>query len=97
MKAIFIAYDTAHHQEIIDLLSRLNCRGFTALGEVQGRGSDKGEPHYGTHAWPSIAQAIITMVEDHRAAAVMEQLHALDMTKPRLGLRAFLWNVEDSI
>lgn len=97
MKSIFIAYDTAHHQDIITLLDRLNCRGFTALGNVQGRGSHKGEPHYGTHAWPSLAQAMITVVEDHRAPLVMKRLRELDEAKPRLGLRAFLWTIEESI
>lgn len=97
MKSIFIAYDQAHHQDIITALDRLNCRGFTCLGTVQGRGSRNGEPHYGTHAWPSLAQAIITVVEDHRAEAVMQKLRELDEAKPRLGLRAFLWTVEQSI
>lgn len=97
MKSIFIAYDQAHHIHIIELLERHACRGFTALGEVQGRGTHRGEPHYGTHAWPSLAQAIITVVPDRSAPGILEDLHALDMEKPRLGLRAFVWNVEAEI
>ena len=50
MKSIFIAYDQAHHEAIIDVLDRCSCRGFTSFGTVQGRGSVKGEPHYGSHA-----------------------------------------------
>lgn len=97
MKAVFIAYDQAHHENIIAALDHSNCRGFTNFGTVQGRGSDKGEPHYGSHAWPSLASAILTMVEDERLAALMARLKALDEEKPRLGLRAFVWTVEDSI
>ena len=97
MRAIFIAYDKAHHELIIDLLSRHNCRGFTAFGTVQGRGTKTGEPHLGTHAWPSLAGAILTIVEDHRADAVMNALHELDETKPKLGLRAFQWPIERTI
>lgn len=97
MKAIFIAYDQAHHEGIIEILNRHACRGFTGFGIVQGRGSVKGEPHYGTHAWPSLAQSIITIVSDESAPKVLEDLHALDMTKPRLGLRAFQWNVEATV
>ena len=89
MKSIFIAYDQAHHDHIIEILNR--------LGIVQGRGSHRGEPHYGTHAWPSLAQAIITVVPDDSASGVMADLKALDESRPRLGLRAFLWTVEDSI
>ena len=97
MKAIFIAYDQAHHEIIIDALTRLNCRGFTAFGNVQGRGSKDGEPHYGTHAWPSLAQAILTMVEDHQADAVLRRLKEINDEKPRLGLRAFVWAIEQTI
>ncbi len=97
MKAVFIAYDLAHHENIIDVLNRSNCRGFTAFGEVQGRGSKNGEPHYGTHAWPSLASAILTMVDDDKVDLLLERLHELDTAKPMLGLRAFTWNVEKTI
>jgi len=97
MKSILITYDQAHHEAIIEILNRHSCRGFTCLGIVQGRGSHRGEPHYGSHAWPSLAQAIITVVADDSAPRVMADLHALDLEKPRLGLRAFQWSVEASI
>ena len=97
MKAVFIAYDQAHHDKIIDVLTRSNCRGFTSFGNVQGRGSHTGEPHFGTHAWPSLASAILTMVEDHRVEKLLNKLKALDENRPLLGLRAFVWDIEQSI
>lgn len=97
MKAVFISYDQAHHEAIIEILDRMSCRGFTAFGTVQGRGSVKGEPHYGTHAWPALASALITFVADDRVAPLLQRLHALDESRPLLGLRAFTWNVEDTI
>ena len=71
MKSIFIAYDQAHHEHIIEALDKSGCRGFTSFGTVQGRGSVKGEPHYGSHAWPSLASAIITIVEDSKVEQVL--------------------------
>lgn len=97
MQAIFIAYDQAHHEAIIDLLEKNSCRGFTSFGETQGRGSKTGEPHFGSHAWPSLGGAILTIVEDNRMEGVMRQLKELDESKPRLGLRAFVWPVTISI
>ncbi|MDE7343860.1 MAG: hypothetical protein K2N19_07590 [Muribaculaceae bacterium] len=97
MKSWFIAYDQAHHENIIEILGHLSCRGFTALGTVQGRGSHKGEPHYGTHAWPSLASAMITVVDDEKVRPLLDRLRLLDEEKPRLGLRAFVWNVEECI
>ena len=97
MKAIFIAYDQAHHEAIIEALTKSSCRGFTAFGNVLGRGSVDGDPHYGSHAWPSLASAILTMVEDDRVSPLLERLHRLDTAKPLLGLRAFVWDVERTI
>lgn len=97
MKAILITFDQAHYDNIVDALQRLNCRGFTAWPQVSGRGSRDGEPHYGTHAWPSLASAIITMVEDDRADAVMQRLSELNEERPRLGLRAFLWTIDKTV
>lgn len=97
MKAIFISFDQAHYERIIDLLERNNCRGFTSWQQVMGRGSRTGEPHYGSHAWPSMASAIMTIVEDSRVDNVLSRLKAIDDERPKLGLRAFVWNIEKTI
>ena len=97
MKSIFIAFDQAHYENIIDLLEKNNCRGFTACQQVAGRGTKRGEPHSGTHAWPSLASAIIAVVEDSRVDVVLSKLKELDEERPKLGLRAFVWNIEKSI
>ena len=97
MQAIFIAYDQAHHEAILDILEKNSCRGFTSFGETQGRGSVKGEPHYGSHAWPALGGAILTIVEDSRLDSVLDRLKALDESKPLLGLRAFVWQITRTI
>ena len=97
MQAIFIAFDQAHRENVLDILEKSSCRGFTSFGETQGRGSKNGEPHYGTHAWPSLGSAILTIVEDSKVEELLVKLKALDDAKPRLGLRAFVWDVNRSI
>lgn len=97
MKAILITFDQAHYAKVIDVLERNNCRGFTAWETVQGRGSHTGEPHFGSHAWPSMASAVISIVEDRQVDNVLERLHAIDEDRPKLGLRAFVWDIERAI
>jgi len=97
MQAIMITFDQAHYEAIISLLEKMSCRGFTAMEQVKGRGSVSGEPHYGSHAWPSMASAIFTVVADERLEAVMDALRRLDQSAPRLGLRAFAWPVTASV
>ena len=97
MQAIFIAYDQAHHEAVLDILEKSSCRGFTSFGETQGKGSKTGDPHYGTHAWPALGGAVLTIVEDERVEGVLDKLKKLDESKPLLGLRAFVWQITQSI
>jgi len=50
MKSVFITFDQAFYERILALLDRQNCRGFSYWQQLQGRGSVKGEPHYGRPA-----------------------------------------------
>jgi len=79
------------------LLDRLNCRGFSYLERLQGRGSKTGDPHFGSHAWPSMCSAIITVVDDAKVDPLLDALHQMDLQADKLGLRAFVTNVERSI
>ncbi len=97
MKSVLITFDQAYYERMIALLDRLNCRGYTYLDRVQGRGSKTGEPHYGSHAWPGMNSAIITVVEDTKVDPLLEALSKMDKMTEQLGLRAFVWNIEKTI
>ena len=97
MKAIFIAYNQAFYEEIAEILEQNNTRGFTEWNEIKGRGSNTGEAHYGSHAWPTLNNAILTFVEDENANTILDALHKRDEEVPELGLRAFCWSIERNI
>lgn len=97
MKAVFISFNQSYYDQVVAILDRNHCRGFTSWEEVQGRGSADGEPHYGSHAWPTLNSAMLVMAEDDRVEKLLANLHALDMRTQAQGLRAFVWSVERSI
>ena len=97
MKAIFVAYNQAYNQEIVELLENLGQRGYTVWEEVGGRGSVDGEPHLGNHAWPTQNHALLTVLDDALASKVMAALRDTDAGNPDLGLRAYVLPVEDAI
>lgn len=97
MKAVFIPFNQAYKDSLIDIMDRMNIRGFSYWDAVQGRGTKKGEPHYGNHAWPTMNSAIITMIEDEKVDVFLERLHELDMKTEAQGLHAYVWNIEKTI
>lgn len=97
MKTVFITYDQAHHDGVVEALSSSLCRGYTILPQVGGKGSNDGEPHLGTHAWPAMNEAVLTIVDDNKVEPLLNRLKKLDTENPLLGLRAFVWNVEQTI
>ena len=97
MKAILITYNQAYYDEIAKVLNDNGMKGFTEWNEIKGHGSNTGEPHYGTHAWPTLNNAIISIVPDSSIDGILKQLKEKDRKAPELGLRAFSWNIEKMI
>jgi len=97
MKAIFIVYGQSLTQPVEQLLDKFNIRGFTRWDETQGRGSDRGEPHYGSHAWPSKNGSILTVVDDQKAKTLLDGLKSLNQQAEQQGLRAFVWEAESGV
>lgn len=97
MKAVFIPYNQAYKERLIDVLDRMSIRGFTMWDQVQGRGSEKGQPHYGDHAWPTLNSAIIAIIPKEKVDTLLERVHALDMETENLGIHAYAWNIEKMV
>ncbi len=97
MKAIFIPFNQAYKDRLIEIMDKMNIRGFSQWEDVQGRGSKKGDPHYGNHAWPTMNSAIITMVPDEKVDPFLEKLKELDQKTEEQGLHGFVWNIEKMV
>ena len=97
MKAVFIVYGQSLTEPIELLLNKLNIRGFTRWDEVQGRGSENGEPHYGTHAWPSKNGSVLTIIDEQKVDELLSSLRSINEQAEQQGLNAFVWNIEKTM
>jgi nitrogen regulatory protein PII len=97
MKAVFISYNQALTDRVNEILDEQGIRGFTRWALTEGRGSVDGEPHYGTHAWPSMNTSVLAIVADAQVAPLLEALRAMDAATKMQGSRAFVWNVEQTM
>lgn len=95
MKAAFIVYNQAFIEEVGAILHDLSIRGYTHWDGVKGVGTKSGEPHLGSHAWPSKNMATLCVVDDYIAPILKKRIKALDNSAPEQGLRVFFWEVVD--
>ena len=97
MKAVFIPYNQAYKERLIEILDKAHIRGFTMWDQVQGRGSENGEPHYGSHAWPVMNSSILTVIPDDKVDNLLQKIHELDMQTEKQGIHAYVWNIEAAV
>ena len=80
MKSVLIVYNQANNERVEYMLDTLGIRGFTQWENVQGRGNVQGDPHRGTHTWPELNNAILTIVPDvipeYTGSGIDRRLHA---------------------
>lgn len=93
MKAVMIIYNQAHTERVEYLLDKLGIKGYSLWENVQGRGTNTGVPHLGTHAWPEINKGVITVVDDGIVDSVLENVRKIDSINNEVGIRAFVWDV----
>lgn len=96
MKSVLIIYNQANNERVEYMLDTLGIRGFTFWENVQGRGHKQGEPHRGTHAWPELNNAIMTVVEDSKVEELLTSVRKLDRRNEEVGIRAFVWDIVSS-
>ncbi|HEX2395046.1 MAG TPA: hypothetical protein VHI78_06835 [Bacteroidales bacterium] len=94
MKAILITYNQSLTEKVEFMLEKLNIRGYTQWPLVLGAGTQNGEPRMGTHTWPEMNSATITIVEDDKVDTVLDKIKKMDAINYEIGIRAFVWNVE---
>ena len=97
MKAILITYNQAYYDDIAKVLNDHGVKGYTEWDEIKGHGSESGVPHLGTHAWPTLNNAVISVMDDDRVDGVLRELQERDKKASELGLRAFVWSIEKMI
>lgn len=97
MKSVFIVFNQAFTSRVEFMLDELGLRGFTFFEQVQGRGSVSGEPRRGTHTWPEMNSAVMAVVDDSKVAELLQAVKKLDARNKAVGIRAFVWNIEQSV
>ena len=97
MKSVMIVFNQANTERVEYMLDELGVRGFTFFEQVQGRGTNGGEPRRGTHTWPEMNSCVIAVVEDDQVFSLLQAVRQLDARNREVGVRAFVWNIEQTV
>lgn len=97
MKAVMIIFNQANTERVEYMLDKLNIRGFSWFSNVKGRGSETGEPRMGSHTWPEMNEAVITIVNDDQVDVILDKVKKLDEINFEVGVRAFVWDILKSV
>ncbi len=97
MKSVFIVFNQTNTERVEYMLDQLEINGFTFFEQVQGRGTNGGEPRRGSHTWPEMNSAVMTVVEDDQVAVLLSTVKKLDNRNKEIGVRAFVWNIEATV
>jgi nitrogen regulatory protein PII len=97
MKAVMIIFNQVNTERVEYMLDKLGIKGYTWWNDVLGRGSESGEPRMGTHTWPEINSAVLTIVPDEKVDDLLESIKKLDNINKEVGVRAFVWDVLKSV
>lgn len=92
MKAIFLIHNQSVTEQINYLLERLDIKAYTKWETVIGKGT-VGEPRFGTHTWPELNSALISVVDDEKVQPFLSAIHKLDKINEGAGAKAFVWDV----
>jgi nitrogen regulatory protein PII len=97
MKAVMIIYNQAHTEKVEYVIDKLGIKGYSLWEQVQGRGSNTGLPHLGTHTWPEINKIMLTIVDDELVDDLLIKVKKIDSVNEEVGIRAFVWDILKTI
>ena len=97
MKAVMIIFNQAHTERVEYMFDKLGIRGYSLWENVQGRGSNSGVPHLGTHAWPEINKIALAIIDNDLVDDILSAVKKIDSINEEVGIRAFVWDIEKMV
>jgi nitrogen regulatory protein PII len=94
MKMVFITYNVAMHDEVMELLRHHGLETYTRWEHVTGVGKSGG-PRLDTYVWPGRNSAIAVAATDENASALLEAVREMRQSMSGVGIKAFLMPVEE--
>ena len=92
---VYIVYDRAIDEEVLDLLEGMEISYYTKWRDVLGVG--RHDPHLGDDVWPGLNNVIMVVTQEQKKIILLDSVKSLQTSFPSVGLRAFVVPVIDMV
>ena len=94
MKMIFIIYNIAINDEVMQILKEVGIESYTRWERVTGFGKISGA-HMGSHVWPAVNSVLAVAAEDDKKDKLIEKIKEARKKLGKEGLKAFILPMEE--
>jgi len=94
MKMLMIVYNEALDDEVMELLERIEAKGYTKIPQAFGRGETSGA-HLGTDIWPGLNNILYVACQDSQSEELLIKVKGLREKSGREGVKAFIFPLEE--
>jgi hypothetical protein len=94
MKAVLIIHNAAIDEEVNEVLESVDIDCYTKFPNTVGKGRAS-EPHLNIDVWPGINCGTFVVTEEALAKELMEQVRLMREKWASVGIKAFMWEIED--
>jgi len=94
MKMIFIMYNIAINDEVMQILKDVGIEDYTRWERATGCGKTSGS-HLGNHIWPPVNSVLAVAVEDDKKNRLIERIKELRKKLGKEGIKAFVLPLEE--
>jgi nitrogen regulatory protein PII len=98
MKMIFIVYNAAVAEEVMEALGEIGVENYTKWDRVLGKGAFSGS-HFDSDVWPGVNNMLAVAVEDGTGDKILVKLRELKGKEylRKEGIRAFVLPLEEMV
>ncbi len=96
IKMVMIVYNEAIDDEVMEALVDCSLKNYTKINGVFGRGATSGA-HLGDDIWPGRNNILYAACPEAQAKQLLSSIKELRKKLDKEGLKAFVWNLEESL
>lgn len=95
MKMVMIAYNEAVDMEVMEVLEHCGLKNYTKIMAAYGKGTTSGT-HLGNDIWPGRNNILYVACSEKEAEELISCVKELRKKLGKEGIKAFVWNLEDT-